>query len=98
MPIWITPRRLGASAALYAVFVFGWHLGQPLPDVGCATESATASDEPVELGEPGDVTSDLYGTAQQLVTYDFVSTATILSCEPGTARPRLLAWVTGDWR
>ncbi len=26
----ITPRRLGAAAALYGVFVTGWHLGQPV--------------------------------------------------------------------
>ncbi|MBL3671443.1 hypothetical protein JL475_37245 [Streptomyces sp. M2CJ-2] len=26
----VTPRRLGAAAALYGVFVAGWYLGQPV--------------------------------------------------------------------
>lgn len=29
-PRWVTPRRLGAAAALYGVFVAGWYLGQPV--------------------------------------------------------------------
>ncbi|MEJ1201637.1 MULTISPECIES: hypothetical protein [unclassified Streptomyces] len=29
-PRWVTPRRLGAAAAIYGVFVSGWYLGQPV--------------------------------------------------------------------
>ncbi|WP_406515064.1 hypothetical protein OH809_10960 [Streptomyces sp. NBC_00873] len=29
-PRWVTPRRLGAAAAIYGVFVAGWYLGQPV--------------------------------------------------------------------
>ncbi|MEV0495550.1 hypothetical protein [Streptomyces atratus] len=29
-PRWVTPRRLGAAAAIYGVFVTGWYLGQPV--------------------------------------------------------------------
>ncbi|MFF4827716.1 hypothetical protein [Streptomyces sp. NPDC001312] len=29
-PRWVTPRRLGAAAAIYGVFVAGWYLGQPI--------------------------------------------------------------------
>ncbi|MFI1735769.1 hypothetical protein ACH40E_42590 [Streptomyces acidicola] len=29
-PRWVTPRRLGAAAAFYGVFVAGWFLGQPV--------------------------------------------------------------------
>ncbi|MEI7032878.1 hypothetical protein [Streptomyces pratensis] len=102
MPTWITPRRLGAAAVLYAVFVGGWHLGQPLPHVGCPThEPVTASGGRATPGEPGDVTGDFDRVARdvgQLVTYDIVSTEAIVPCDPYTPRPRLVAWATGDWR
>ncbi len=101
VPTWITPRRLGATAVLYVVFVGGWHLGQPLPDVGCHTrEQATASEAPVTIREPGDFSSDLSRAVQTVRTvavYDFVSTNSIVPCDR-TPRPRLVAWVTGDWR
>ncbi|WP_257138963.1 hypothetical protein [Streptomyces sp. rh34] len=98
---WITPRRLGATAALYAVFVCGWHLGQPLPHVGCEEETTAASSAPVTIGEPGDVSGGFSRVARdvgQVVTHDFVSTRSIVECDPYTARPRLVAWITGDWR
>ncbi|MEV7653563.1 hypothetical protein AB0O39_05245 [Streptomyces anulatus] len=98
---WITPRRLGATAALYAVFVCGWYLGQPLPLVGCEEETAVASSVPVAIGEPGDIGSGLSRVARdvgQVVTRDFVSTRAIAECDPYTAHPRLVAWITGDWR
>ncbi|MEU3705798.1 hypothetical protein AB0E82_26265 [Streptomyces anulatus] len=99
--IWITPRRLGATAALYAVFVCGWYLGQPLPLVGCEEETTAASSVPVTIGEPGDVSGGLNRVARdvgQVVTRDFVSTRVIAACDPYTAHPRLMAWITGDWR
>ncbi|MGW3626403.1 hypothetical protein [Streptomyces sp. NPDC000880] len=71
--------RLGATAALYAVFVGGWYLGRPLPNVGCHTlEPATASEGPVTIGEPGDVSSDLSFAARKLVSYKIVSTDAIV--------------------
>ncbi|MGW4199634.1 hypothetical protein [Streptomyces sp. NPDC004726] len=102
MPTWMTPRRLGATAALYAVFVAGWYLGQPLPYVGCDTsEPVTASKDPVMVGEPGDVSGDLSRAAREIVDiadYQVVSTTSIAPCDPSTPHPRLVAWVTGDWR
>lgn len=102
VPTWITPRRLGAAAVLYAVFVGGWYLGQPLPHVGCATSDVAATDDASIVGEPGDFSEDLYrpiGQLEQVVTTDILVTKAIATCEPGTAgRPRLVAWLIGDWR
>ncbi|MFI1418186.1 hypothetical protein ACH4VX_09360 [Streptomyces sp. NPDC020731] len=53
------------------------------------------------FGEPGDVSDDLYrsiGQLEQVVTTEFVSTDAIVACEPWTGRPRLVAWLIGDWR
>jgi hypothetical protein len=36
----ITPRHLGAAAAVYSVFVAGWYLGQPLAPE-CRVDQAT---------------------------------------------------------
>jgi hypothetical protein len=101
VPTWITPRRLGAAAVLYAVFVGGWYLGQPLPYVGCSPYEAAPTYEAAVIGEPGDVSDDLYrsiGQLEEVVTTDFVSTDAIMPCEPWTGRPRLVAWLIGDWR
>lgn len=102
VPTWITSRRLGATAALYAVFVGGWFLGQPLANVGCHTpEPLTAIESDETINEPGDVVGDLRvtaGTARQVVTAEVFDTASIVPCDSTTSRPRLVAWVTGDWR
>ncbi|MER6105227.1 hypothetical protein ABT115_23660 [Streptomyces sp. NPDC001832] len=42
MPAWITLRRLGAATTLYAVFLAGWWLGQPVRSDGCLEERLTA--------------------------------------------------------
>jgi hypothetical protein len=98
VPTWITPRRLGATTVLYAVFVGGWYLGQPLPHVGCHTsEPATASEGPDRMREHGDVSAILSTTARQVATVEVIDTATIVTCD-GTPHPRLVAWVTGDRR
>ncbi|WP_406727357.1 hypothetical protein WJ438_25850 [Streptomyces sp. GD-15H] len=100
MPNWITPRRLGATAVLYAVFVGGWYLGQPLPHVGCHTPEPATASEALAISEPGDVYRDFSRGASQVtdtLTVQIFSTDAIVSCD-GTPRPRLLAWVTGDWR
>ncbi|WP_267716555.1 hypothetical protein [Streptomyces sp. CoH17] len=34
MPAWMSPRRVGVLAALYAVFLAGWWLGQPVRSDG----------------------------------------------------------------
>lgn len=101
MPHWITPRRLGATAVLYAVFAGGWYLGQPLPHVGCVDEPAAVSAAPVTIGEPGDLSGGFSRMARdvgQVVTHDFVATDAIVACDPYAPHPRLVAWVTGDWR
>ncbi|MFI8307440.1 hypothetical protein ACIF80_29215 [Streptomyces sp. NPDC085927] len=99
MPTWMTPRRLGATAALYAVFVGGWYLGQPLPYVGCGSpEPVTASE--VTIAEPGDVTEDFarsFHSASQTLTAEIVAIDGVVPCD-ATPDPRLLAWLTGDWR
>ncbi|EDY48812.1 hypothetical protein [Streptomyces clavuligerus] len=102
MPTWMTPRRLGTAAALYAVFIGGWYLGQPLPQVGCNPSGpVSASESPVEVGEPGDVSGDIsrvYRNVEGVVTMQVFSSAVIAPCAPETPRPRLVAWLTGDWR
>ncbi|MEV0300185.1 hypothetical protein [Streptomyces prasinus] len=99
MPTWITPRRLGVTAVLYAVFVGGWYLGQPLPHVGCGSPEPVAASE-VTIAEPGEVIRDVsrsFDVMSQNFTAEFVSTAGFVECD-ATPDPRLLAWLTGDWR
>ncbi|MFD4829824.1 hypothetical protein ACFWPV_08185 [Streptomyces uncialis] len=102
MPTWITSRRLGATAVLYAVFVGGWYLGQPLPHVGCAdSDPAARSEPPAVIEEPGDFSGSLArvtGKIHDIATVQAVSTSTLVPCDAMTPRPRLVAWVTGDWR
>ncbi|MFI6082486.1 hypothetical protein ACIBBB_16170 [Streptomyces sp. NPDC051217] len=98
MPTWITARRLGATAVLYAVFVGGWYLGQPLPGVGCDTpEPVIAAEGPDTFTEPGQFTKGIATLTQKAVTAEVIDTAIIVTCD-GTPRARLVAWVTGDWR
>ncbi|MFD3923873.1 hypothetical protein [Streptomyces sp. NPDC058595] len=52
------------------------------------------------INEPGDVVGDLRSTARsvgQVATIEVFDTASIVPCD-ATPRPRLVAWVTGDWR
>ncbi|MCT2592692.1 hypothetical protein LHJ74_22725 [Streptomyces sp. N2-109] len=90
---WITPRRLGAAAVLYATFVGGWYLGQPL-DPECAVEA----DSGYEPAPPGP--ADLEITQGTAIVRD-VATAEVFStgyCDSYTQHPRVWAWVNGDWR
>jgi hypothetical protein len=101
VPTWTNPRRLGAVAVLYDVFFGGWYLGRPLPHVGCATSETAPAYDAAVFGEPGDVSDDLYrsiGQLEQVVTTEIISTDAIVPCEPWTGRPRLVAWLVGDWR
>ncbi|MFF2641944.1 hypothetical protein ACFVUB_19120 [Streptomyces niveus] len=99
MPTWITPRRLGATAVLYSVFVGGWFLGQPLPYVGCDNPEppANVAEGPDRIKEPGELYDGFAWTASQVVTTKVVDTSVIVGCD-WEPRPRLLAWVIGDWR
>ncbi|MFD7468077.1 hypothetical protein [Streptomyces tendae] len=57
MPAWMTLRRLGVVTALYAVFLAGWWLGQPVRSDGCIEDRLTAGTDgrpaPVEPADPG---------------------------------------------
>ncbi|MEU3732865.1 hypothetical protein AB0E81_26155 [Streptomyces sp. NPDC033538] len=56
MPAWITVRRIGAVTTLYAVFLAGWWLGQPVRSDGCLEDrrlTAGANGHPVEPADPG---------------------------------------------
>ncbi|MFD5651018.1 hypothetical protein [Streptomyces sp. NPDC127039] len=57
MPAWITLRRLGVVTALYAVFLAGWWLGEPVRSDGCLEDLPVAGSEarpaPVEPADPG---------------------------------------------
>ncbi|MDX3349943.1 hypothetical protein ACN6LC_002448 [Streptomyces violaceoruber] len=57
MPAWTTPRRLGVVTTLYAVFLAGWWLGQPVRSDGCVEDriaaGADARPVPVEPADPG---------------------------------------------
>jgi hypothetical protein len=99
MPTWITPRRLRATTALYAVFVVGWFLGQPLPGVGCRPLEPTVTAAGAQtFTEPGEVSNRIFLSVRTLATTEIIPTDGIVPCEPWTAHSRLVAWVTGDWR
>ncbi|GGQ80294.1 hypothetical protein GCM10010280_28310 [Streptomyces pilosus] len=101
VPTWITPRRLGGAALLYAVFVGGWYLGQPLPYVGCSVAAPPPAHDASVVAEPGDVSVHVGRSVDRLeavVTTDFLSTEAVVPCEPWAGRPRLVAWLIGDWR
>ncbi|MEV7224730.1 hypothetical protein AB0N98_33240 [Streptomyces sp. NPDC093681] len=57
MPAWMTPRRLGVVTTLYAVFLAGWWLGQPVLSDGCLEDRNIAEADgrpaPVEPADPG---------------------------------------------
>ncbi|MEF9904168.1 hypothetical protein [Streptomyces sp. P9-A2] len=99
MPTWTTPRRSGAAAVLCAVSVGGWYLGRPLPYAGCGSPGPVTASE-VTIAEPGDVARDFgrgLTVMSQTFTAEIVSVESVVSCD-ATPDPRLLAWLTGDWR
>ncbi|MFE0208249.1 hypothetical protein [Streptomyces sp. NPDC058985] len=57
MPGWTSPRRLGAVTTLYAVFLAGWWLGQPVRSDGCLEDRPSAGADArlaqVEPADPG---------------------------------------------
>ncbi|MFD4259997.1 hypothetical protein ACFWR9_20850 [Streptomyces sp. NPDC058534] len=53
MPAWLTLSRLGAATTLYAVFLAGWWLGQPVRSDGCIEDRrADGRSAPVEPADP----------------------------------------------
>ncbi|MFJ6076456.1 hypothetical protein ACIQFU_37500 [Streptomyces sp. NPDC093065] len=57
MPARTAARRLGVVTTLYAVFLAGWWLGQPVRSDGCVEDRLTAGADgrptPVEPADPG---------------------------------------------
>ncbi|OMI88073.1 hypothetical protein BSZ07_20015 [Streptomyces sp. M1013] len=53
MPAWMTRRRLGVVTALYAVFLAGWWLGQPVRSDGCQEDLHPARPASMEPADPG---------------------------------------------
>ena len=123
MPAWITPRRLGAVTTLYAVFLAGWWLGQPVRSDDCREDRLTAGavgrPTPIEPADPSryleildlglldwaddmdgyrdgeygpsDYGYDLRGGSKSHVAGTAYATCTYKK------RPRLLAWINGNW-
>ncbi|MEU5140663.1 hypothetical protein [Streptomyces sp. NPDC021139] len=112
LPRRVTPRRLGAAAAVYGVFVAGWYLGQPVtPDCRVdqaaldrraehAGRVAVSTSPPVSGPKPKPSAIPLDGLREDTRSIQTL-TVTIHSvdCDNDTSeRPRLRAWFDGDWR
>jgi hypothetical protein len=103
----VTPRRLGAAAAVYGVFVAGWYLGQPVTPE-CRVDRA-AIDRAAERYRPqpsltptptptvGPAFDSLMVDNEQVMSLTFTSYA-VACTNDMSERPRLGAWVGGDWR
>ncbi|MFC8740427.1 hypothetical protein ACFT5D_02305 [Streptomyces sp. NPDC057144] len=108
----ITPRRLGAAAVVYGVFVAGWYLGQPVT-AECSPDRA-ALDRRAEHGghaavsTPPPVSGPIRKPSVRPMDGVPVDTASIRTlsvtihsvvCADGMGeRPRLQAWFEGDWK
>ncbi|MEU3685590.1 hypothetical protein AB0E99_32365 [Streptomyces sp. NPDC030592] len=108
----ITPRRLGAAAVVYGVFVAGWYLGQPVT-AECSPDQA-ALDRRAEHGghvavsTPPPVSGPIRKPSVRPmdgVPVDTLSIRTLsvtihsVICANDTGeRPRLQAWFEGDWK
>ncbi|MFC7937625.1 hypothetical protein ACFU2J_15530 [Streptomyces sp. NPDC057387] len=103
----ITPRRLGAAAVVYGVFVAGWYLGQPLtpecPDPTLDSQAGQYGHVPVSTPAPAasafpgrpDDEMGVTGHPTMAVAYS----SYVVICADGMGdRPRLRAWFEGDWR
>ncbi|MCM1943728.1 hypothetical protein NC239_36680 [Streptomyces sp. G3] len=105
----ITPRRLGAAAVVYGVFVAGWYLGQPVTPE-CRSDQA-AVDRPAEqyghvpvstptpapstFPAPSHDEASVLARSTMAVTY----TSYVVTCTNDMGeRPRLQAWFEGDWK
>ncbi|MFD4259996.1 hypothetical protein ACFWR9_20845 [Streptomyces sp. NPDC058534] len=109
----VTPRRLGAAAAIYGVFVAGWYLGQPVTPE-CHVDQADLDriaekyeTEPSPTPTPSAYPSR-YGLGPDLAhipgggayaTQHQTITAYAVSCTNDTSeRPRMRAWFEGQWQ
>ncbi|MEU3732864.1 hypothetical protein AB0E81_26150 [Streptomyces sp. NPDC033538] len=104
-PHWVTPRRLGAAAAVYGVFVAGWYLGQPVTPE-CHVDQA-ALDRIIEEHEaeaspsPSPTpTVTAFPNHNTLVDAHYSQSLTVtayaVTCTNDTSeRPRLGAWLEG---
>ncbi|MFF8659081.1 hypothetical protein [Streptomyces huasconensis] len=104
----VTPRRLGAAAAVYGVFVAGWYLGQPVTPE-CRADRAVLDrfaekyePEPsptltrMPVPTPGQ-SYDPRDGARDTVTQTL--TAYAAACTNDTSeRPRLHVWLDGHWQ
>ncbi|MGC9380280.1 hypothetical protein [Streptomyces sp. MH13] len=113
----ITPRRLGAAAAIYGVFVAGWYLGQPVSS-DCRVDRAAVDRAAEQYGtEPSPTFTPPASSPAPLPTpapsaywthdspddagtrMSATLTAYAVACtNDASERPRLEAWVAGDWR
>ncbi|MFH9572201.1 hypothetical protein ACH4MG_16815 [Streptomyces sp. NPDC017454] len=104
-PRWVTPRRLGAAAAVYGVFVAGWYLGQPVtPEchvdqaaLDRITKEHEAEPSPAPSPTPTATAFPHYNT---LVDAHYSQSLTVttyaVTCTNDTSeRPRLGAWLEG---
>ncbi|WP_104635176.1 hypothetical protein [Streptomyces sp. MH60] len=101
----VTPRRLGAAAAVYGVFVAGWYLGQPVAPECRADQAAIDRAAERYRTQPSPTPAPIAGPASDslVVGNDHVMSLTYTSyavaCTNDTSeRPRLGAWFEGDWR
>lgn len=107
VPRRVTPRRLGAAAAVYGVFVAGWYLGQPVTPE-CRPERAAEQYGHVPVSTPAPVAgptrkpsvSTEYGPLEDTGTvHTLTATVHSVPCADDTGeRSRLRAWSAGDWR
>ncbi|MFE5258012.1 hypothetical protein [Streptomyces coelicoflavus] len=108
----ITPRRLGAAAVVYGVFVAGWYLGQPVapecrpdraaPDRAAEQYGHVPVSTPTPVAGPAGEPSAI-ARPSPIETTDIVRilTATVYAvpCGNDTGElPRLAAWFDGTWR
>ncbi|MEU3895821.1 hypothetical protein [Streptomyces sp. NPDC045251] len=103
----VTPRRLGAAAVVYGVFVAGWYLGQPvIPEchvdqaaLDRAAERYGPEPSPTPTPSPTPWAYPDYSVEAGLSTTAIMITDYAVACTNDTSeRPRLRAWFGGEWK
>ncbi|MFC8872605.1 hypothetical protein ACFUAC_33955 [Streptomyces sp. NPDC057148] len=103
----VTPRRLGAAAVVYGVFVAGWYLGQPVTSECRVDQTALdraaeryrpePSPTPTPTVGPTGIPPDFSVEADR-ATMSITITSYAVACINDTSeRPRLRAWFGGEW-
>ncbi|OWA06338.1 hypothetical protein B9W62_20450 [Streptomyces sp. CS113] len=110
-PRLVTPRRLGAAAVVYGVFVAGWYLGQPVT-AECRVPQAVERHDPAPSPTPRAAYSAVPApsaypdysrladahTVRTPVIHTLTVTSYAVACTNDTSeRSRLRAWFDGDW-